>query len=159
MFILINDYIMSINFLICLYILLEIIFYKYLCSAAVKSISILTKWQIFDGRFRVNGTFGFPALITSRRMSLRSLDCRCYWLTSAQNGHHFVDDIFNNILWIENNFILIEILFKFVPDGPIDKKLALVQVMAWCRTGTKPLSEPMMAYISDAHRCHVALIY
>ena len=27
---------------------------------------------------------------------------------------------------------------KFVPKGPIDKKSALVQVMAWRRTGDKP---------------------
>ena len=33
---------------------------------------------------------------------------------------------------------------KFVPKGPIDKIPALVQIMAWCWPGDKPLSEPMM---------------
>ena len=33
---------------------------------------------------------------------------------------------------------------KFVPYGPINNIPALVQIMAWCRPGDKPLSEPMM---------------
>ena len=33
---------------------------------------------------------------------------------------------------------------KFVPKGPINNIPALVQIMAWCRPGDKPLSEPMM---------------
>ena len=33
---------------------------------------------------------------------------------------------------------------KFVPKGPINNILALVQKMAWRRPGDKPLSEPMM---------------
>ena len=39
--------------------------------------------------------------------------------------------------------ISIQISLKFVPKGPIDNKPALVQVMAWCWSGDKPLSEPM----------------
>ena len=39
--------------------------------------------------------------------------------------------------------ILIQISLKFVPKGPIDNKSALVQVMAWRRSGDKPLSEPI----------------
>ena len=33
---------------------------------------------------------------------------------------------------------------KFVPKGPINNNPALVQIMAWSRSGDKPLSEPMM---------------
>ena len=43
-------------------------------------------------------------------------------------------------IWISMN-----ISVKFVPKVPIDNKLALVQIMAWCWTGNKLLSEPMMA--------------
>ena len=39
---------------------------------------------------------------------------------------------------------LIKISLKFVPKGPIDNISALVQIMAWRRSGDKPLSEPMM---------------
>ena len=33
---------------------------------------------------------------------------------------------------------------KFVPKGSINYISSLVQIMAWCQTGDKPLSEPMM---------------
>ena len=32
----------------------------------------------------------------------------------------------------------------------------LVQIIAWHRTGDKPLSEPMMAYVADAYMHHSA---
>ena len=44
----------------------------------------------------------------------------------------------------ENDRISIRISLKFVSRGPIDNKPALVQVMAWLRTGHKPLPEPML---------------
>ena len=50
----------------------------------------------------------------------------------------------------EGIWILIEISLKFVPKGPMNP--ALVQIMAWCRPGAKPLSEPMMASFSK-HIC------
>ena len=43
----------------------------------------------------------------------------------------------------ENYCILIQISLKFVLMGWIDQKSSLVQVMAWCLFGTKPLPEPM----------------
>ena len=36
-----------------------------------------------------------------------------------------------------------KISLKFVPKGPINNIPALVQIMAWCWPGNKPLSEPM----------------
>ena len=45
---------------------------------------------------------------------------------------------------MENARIAIMISLKFVPKGPIDNKSALVQVVAWRRTGDKPLPEPKM---------------
>ena len=41
--------------------------------------------------------------------------------------------------------IFIQISWKIVPKGLIDDMSALVQVIAWRRTGNKPLPEPMMA--------------
>ena len=61
------------------------------------------------------------------------------------------DDIFKRIFLNENDRISIQISLKFVPRSPIDKKAALVQVMAWRRTGDKPLPEPMMAQFTDAY--------
>ena len=54
----------------------------------------------------------------------------------------------------ENVSTFIEISLKFVPDGSIKDKSALIQVMAWCRTGTKPLSEPMMTQFNQAKWRH-----
>ena len=44
----------------------------------------------------------------------------------------------------ENSFILIHVSLKSVANGLIDSDTALDQIMAWCPTGDKPLSEPMM---------------
>ena len=55
------------------------------------------------------------------------------------------DDIFKWIFLYENVWISINISLKFVPKGPINNIPPLVQIMAWRRTGDKPLSEPIMA--------------
>ena len=65
-------------------------------------------------------------------------------LRPRPNRRHFVDDIFKCISLIENVSIPIQFSLKFVPRGPINNIPALVQIMAWCRPGNKPLSEPMM---------------
>ena len=41
--------------------------------------------------------------------------------------------------------VSIQISLNFVPMGPVNKKPAWVQIMAWWRMGNKPWSEPMMA--------------
>ena len=65
-------------------------------------------------------------------------------LWPRQHGRHFPDDISRCIFLTENIWIAINISLSFVPKGPIDNIPALVQVMAWRRSGDKPLSEPMM---------------
>ena len=42
------------------------------------------------------------------------------------------------LLYFDWNFI------GFVPEGPIENKSVLAKVMAWCRTGDKPLPEPTL---------------
>ena len=74
--------------------------------------------------------------------------------SSGQNGRCFVDDIFRCIFVNENCCILIRIAPNFVSNGPIDSKPALVQVMAWCRTGDKPSSEPMFNHFINAYMRH-----
>ena len=61
------------------------------------------------------------------------------------------DDILKWIFLNENGKISIQISLKYVPKSSIDNKPALVQVMAWCRTGDKPLSEPTMTQFTDAY--------
>ena len=64
------------------------------------------------------------------------------------------DDIFTRIFLNGNGRIPIKISLKFVPKSPIDNKPALVQVMAWCRSGDKPLPEPMITQFTDAYMRH-----
>ena len=64
------------------------------------------------------------------------------------------DDIFKCIFLNENDKTLIQISLKIVPGSPIDNKSALVRVMAWRRTGDKPLPEPMMTQFTDAYMRH-----
>ena len=80
---------------------------------------------------------------------------RSKWVNSLRprpNRRYFADDIFKRIFFNENVWISIKISLKFVPKGPINNIPALVQIMAWRRSGDKPLSEPMMVGLST-HIC------
>ena len=80
---------------------------------------------------------------------VRSLLRKCVnTLRPRQDRRHFADDIFKWIVFDENCCILIKFSLKYVRKGPIDNNPALVQIMAWRRSGDKPLSEPMMISLS-----------
>ena len=65
-------------------------------------------------------------------------------LRPRQDGHHFPDDILRCIFVNEKFYILIKISLKFVPTGPNNNIPSLFQIMAWSRSGDKPLSETMV---------------
>ena len=65
-------------------------------------------------------------------------------LRLGQNGRRFAYDTFKRIFLDENVRMSIKISLQFVPKGPINNNPALVQIMAWRRSGEKPFSEPMM---------------
>ena len=69
----------------------------------------------------------------------------------GQNGRHFADDVFGCIFVNGSFCILSKVLLKFVAKGPIDNNPILVQMLAWCRFGDKPLSEPMLIRYTDAY--------
>ena len=77
-------------------------------------------------------------------------------LRPRQDGRYFPDDIFKCIFLNENIWISINVSLKFVPEGRIDNIPALVEIMAWRRSGDKPLSEPMMVKFTDAYMRHSA---
>ena len=73
------------------------------------------------------------------------------------DGCHFTDNIFKYIILNENVWISTDILLKFIPKGLIDNTAALVQIMAWRRSGAMPLSEStrttrMPAFWDTPHR-------
>ena len=61
---------------------------------------------------------------------------------------------FKCIFLNENDRIPIRFSLKFVPMSPIYNEPAMVQIMAWRRTGDKPLSEPMLTHFTDAYMRH-----
>ena len=62
------------------------------------------------------------------------------------NGHHFPDGIFKCIFLNEIVLMSIKISLKFVFKGPINNRLALVQIMAWCWSGNKHLNQWWLVY-------------
>ena len=76
---------------------------------------------------------------------------RPQWVKSSppgQNGCHFTG-IFKCIFMNEKFCVLIWISLKFVPKGPVDNKPALVYVIAWHRTGTKPLPQAILTQFTE----------
>ena len=73
-------------------------------------------------------------------------------LRPRQNGPHYTDDIFKSIFLNEYVWIPIKISLRIVPKGPINNIPALIQIMAWRRSGDKPLSEPIIASL-PTHIC------
>ena len=56
---------------------------------------------------------------------------------------HFADNMFKCICLTEGRWISINVSLKLVPQSQINIP-ALVEIMAWCRPGAKPLSQPIM---------------
>ena len=61
------------------------------------------------------------------------------------------DDNFKCTFLNENDRIPNRISLKFAPRSPTDNKPALVQVMAWLRTGDKALPELVLSQFADAY--------
>ena len=104
--------------------------------------------------FQTHFTFWYFVRNTSWQLSLLIIHVIQLWLIQKmgkfnssrprQHGRNFPDDIFRCIFLNENIWIAIDISLIFVAKGPIDNIPALVQIMAWHRSGNKSLSEPMM---------------
>ena len=66
-------------------------------------------------------------------------------LKPRQNGCHFTEDILMFIFVNHRLFHFDWNITETCLKGPIDNKLTLVQTLDWCRSGSKQLSEPMLA--------------
>ena len=58
------------------------------------------------------------------------------------------------IIWFDFHWNLIYVSLKFVPTGSINNKSSLVHVMAWRRTGDKPLPEPLQTKFTVPYMRH-----
>ena len=94
-----------------------------------------------DGGCQLPAPFQCREIIENTNIFL----CFLNILRARQNGRHLAYDTFKCIFLNENVKIAIKISLQFVSKGPINNIPELVQIMAWCRSGDKPLSEPMMA--------------
>ena len=77
-------------------------------------------------------------------------------LRPIQNGGNFADGHFKCICLNENVWISIKISLNFVPKIQINNIPALVQIIFWHRPGHRPLSGPMMFYLTDVNMHHSA---
>ena len=81
----------------------------------------------------------------------------CHWSALLQHwgwdkmAAIFPDGIFKYVVLNEKVWIWIKISLKFVPKGPASNIPTLVQITAWCCSGNKPLSEPMMVTLQRIH--------
>ena len=64
------------------------------------------------------------------------------------NAWHIADNIWYTFL-NKNHHVFIKIALKFVPTNLINNKSPLIQVLAWCLCGTKPIPGPMMTKFTD----------
>ena len=80
-----------------------------------------------------------------------TIDC-LNTLRPRQYGRRFPDDVFKYIFLNENDWISLNISLKFIPKVRINNIPSLVKIMAWCRPGAQPLSEPMLGN-SLTHIC------
>ena len=77
-------------------------------------------------------------------------------LRASKMAAVFADNIYKCIFLTENVLISLNISRKFVLEIPINNIPALVQIMAWRPPNDKPLTEPMMVYLTDAYMRHSA---
>ena len=119
-----------------------------------RCVTLCTRWAVTLG-FRHKGSViltAFPCHDIMSPPRIRGTHITTYTLRPRQNGRHFPDDIFKRIFLFENVWIWIKISLKFIPKVRINNIPSLVQIMAWCRIGDKPWSEPMMVNLMT-HIC------
>ena len=90
---------------------------------------------------------------------LNTIYTNALWLTLTnlpldKMADILADDIFKRIFLNEKIWNSNKISLKYVPWGLIDSMSALVQIMAWRRSGDKPLSEPMLTQFTDVYMRH-----
>ena len=92
-----------------------------------------------------------------------SISCSVYHIICqcclSRWGRHTIANsfqTFSNAFFVENIWISHAIWLNFVLTCPIYNDSSLIQMMAWGRTGDKPLSKPMIVNAGDAYMRHSA---
>ena len=109
------------------------------CNSAISSHISLGMWLLIHAEIKAN-----PSMLVKKKAPGITT------LRHTPNGQQLTDKTFKYISLNENLQTSNKISSRHVPwdltDGKslTDSKSALVQLMAWCQTGAKPLSEPML---------------
>ena len=81
----------------------------------------------------------------------------CFHLNTSpprQNGCYFTADIFKCIFMNKNFVFRFKSHWNLFLRAQFNNKSVLLQVMAWCRIGDKPLSQPMITQFIGAYMQH-----
>ena len=111
------------------------------CNAVSHWLGAHTEWSLEYKSAKCRIGLSHTVRVSNRhRMQTQGINT----LRQRQNGRHFPDDIFKCIFLNENVWISLKISLKFAFEVWINNITALVQIIASCRPGNKPLSELMM---------------
>ena len=85
------------------------------------------------------------------------INCQPRDIAPSMLTTHFAPDnmsfILQTMYFLELNFhISNSISMTFVPDGLIDTKSAIVQIMAWRQSGDRPLPEPILTPFNESYK-------
>ena len=104
-------------------------------------------WTVQRIRVHTRARSMNPALYVTVGFHLFPLEEPDYFnILRPKKLRHFADGIFKSIFFNENVWILVK------NSRPINNIPPLVQIVAWCLPGNKPLSEPMMVRL-PTHIC------
>ena len=102
------------------------------------------QWMVAPDSIQYQPSFG-PIHISGSLPGSHYMHLKCWPIEAWTKWPPYCRWHWNAISW--NFSILIKMSLNFATRCLIINKSALVQVMAWCRTGTKPLLEPMLTRI------------
>ena len=105
-------------------------------------IALLSAWIVVEQIVKVPVIWDTMTLLCN--VTLMKTNAFFSTLMPRQNGRLFPDDVLKCIFSNKNVWVSIYIWLKFVPKGPINNIPTLVQTLAWCWPGDKPLSESIM---------------
>ena len=111
------------------------------------------KLIVYPGDFLLVRIFGICCCLVTAHFT-HTLQCCLTHLSLDKMTANLADNRLKWIFFNENDRIPIRISLKFIPSSIIDNKPALVQVMAWHRTGDMPLPEPMKTQFTGAYMRH-----
>ena len=113
--------------------------------------TIVPNTTLFSILFRWFCTHDFPKIVSQKTLRMYFPDGTIIISSPpGQNVRHFADDIFKRIFLDEKVRFLTSFSLRLVLKGPMTINQHWIRLMAWCRIGDKPLSEPILTRFTDA---------